>query len=695
MAEHQNDNQQQDENRPPEHDPRGAQPHARADRKLPRPPLQTFLFWIFILFALPIVIFLLGRRSEGETTDLIQSEFEGYLQDGRIKTAEILRDPSVGVRAIQGLYVPEGVDAESATDDLLKKYSTQVTYSDQLDELLRQHCPQYKSTITTNFWSNVLVSLLPILLLVGLIYFLFSRQLRAAGKGALQFGKSRARLMAPTQERVTFEDIAGIDEAKDEVQEIVEYLSAPEKFQTIGGKIPKGVLMIGPPGTGKTLLARAIAGEAGVPFFSISGSDFVEMFVGVGASRVRDMFQEGKRHAPCLIFIDEIDAVGRSRFSGIGGGHDEREQTLNALLSEMDGFEPNVGIIVLAATNRPDVLDPALMRPGRFDRRITVDLPDMEGRLGILEIHARKTKLAPGTDLRIIAKGTPGFSGADLANLINEAALSAARNSKTEVSLADLEEARDKVRWGKERRSRTIDERDRRITAFHEAGHTLVGLFCENATPLHKVTIIPRGTAYLGATMNLPEKDRYTQSRSELEDELTTLMGGRLAEKLIFNDVTSGAAMDLRQATEIARKMVCEWGMSETLGPLTYGHREEHIYLGRDITRSEDYSEETAKEIDKEIRNILRCAETRASDLLREHEDKLRLLGNTLLEKETLSAEEIRDLLGLEQQCDTSDAPESPAAAEEDAAEAVPEDAPEPHPGTGGVNADNEKTREE
>ncbi|MCF7853818.1 MAG: ATP-dependent zinc metalloprotease FtsH [Candidatus Pacebacteria bacterium] len=618
------------------------------DGKLPRPPIQTFLFWIIILFALPLIIFFIGQQQGKDTTTLIQSEFESYLKDGHIRSATVIRDPNTGVREIKGTYIPKTAgDAQAPPAPL--PYKVEVTYTEKLDELVREYVPERETKVTSNFWGNILISLLPILLLVGLIYFLFSRQLKSAGRGALQFGKSRARLMSPTQERVTFDDVAGADEAKEEVQEIVEFLSAPEKFRTIGGKIPKGVLMIGPPGTGKTLLARAIAGEAGVPFFSISGSDFVEMFVGVGASRVRDMFQEGKRHAPCLIFIDEIDAVGRSRFSGIGGGHDEREQTLNALLSEMDGFEPNAGIIVLAATNRPDVLDPALMRPGRFDRRIAVDLRDTDGGKRILEIHIKKIKLKEGTDLAVIAKGTPGFSGADLANLINEAALRAAREGKKEVQLDDLEEARDKVRWGKERRSRTMDEKDRKVTAVHEAGHTLVGLYLEHGTPLHKVTIIPRGQAYLGATMSLPEKDRYTQGRTEIEDELVKLMGGRIAEILVCKDVTTGAAMDLKQATEISRRMVCEWGMSEKLGPLSYGHREEHIYLGRDITRSEDYSEETAREIDTEIRAILDRAHQRARNILEEHFDQLELLGNTLLEKETLTAVEIRDLLGMPQ----------------------------------------------
>jgi cell division protease FtsH len=455
-------------------------------------------------------------------------------------------------------------------------------------------------------------------------------------------------MISPTQERVTFADVSGITEAKDEMQEVVEYLRDPRKFQRLGGRIPRGVLMVGPPGTGKTLLARAIAGEAEVPFFSISGSDFVEMFVGVGASRVRDMFEEGKRHAPCIIFIDEIDAVGRARGTGLGGGHDEREQTLNALLVEMDGFETNTGVIVIAATNRPDVLDNALLRPGRFDRQISIDLPDLRGRLGILRLKAKKVQLGKDADLKTIARGTPGFSGADLDNLINEAALMAARQNKECVGHSDLEEARDKVRWGKERRSRKIDERDRQITAFHEAGHAVVRIMCDKASPLHKITIIPRGIAYLGAVMHLPEDDRYTQSQSEFEAELAVMMAGRVAEKLIFGEVTSGAAADIRQSTDVAKKMVCQWGMSKTMGPLSYTSREEHIFLGREITRNEEFSPETARELDCEIRRIISEAEKRAEIILSREMDRLKLLAETLLQDETLDARQVYELLGME-----------------------------------------------
>jgi len=453
--------------------------------------------------------------------------------------------------------------------------------------------------------------------------------------------------MNDDENQIRLKDVAGIDEAKEEMQEIVDYLKDPKKFQRLGGRIPHGVLMVGPPGTGKTLLAKAIAGEAEVPFFSISGSDFVEMFVGVGASRVRDMFAEGKKNAPCLIFIDEIDAVGRSRFSGIGGGHDEREQTLNAMLVEMDGFEANSGVIVLAATNRPDVLDPALLRPGRFDRQITIDLPDMQGRCDILKVHAAKYKLSPDVDLMQIARGTPGFSGADLANLLNESAILATRLEKESIGLPELEESRDKVRWGKERRSRKLTDEQRRLTAYHEAGHTLVNIFCKHAEPLHKVSIVPRGMA-MGATMFLPEQDRYNITENEALDMMAMGMGGRCAEKIIFNELSSGATMDIRQATSIAHKMVCEWGMSPKMGPLNYQGREDHIYLGRDLTRSEGMSPDTSREIEMEIRRLVDGAEARADAILTEHKEMLEKLAQELLVRETMNASDVYELLGIE-----------------------------------------------
>ncbi|MDD5483654.1 MAG: ATP-dependent zinc metalloprotease FtsH, partial [Kiritimatiellae bacterium] len=475
--------------------------------------------------------------------------------------------------------------------------------------------------------------------------FLFVRQMRAVGSGALSFGKSRARLLTRDRNKITFKEVAGIDEAQEEVEEIVEFLKDPKKFQSLGGQMPKGVLLMGPPGTGKTLLAKAIAGQADVPFFSISGSDFVEMFVGVGASRVRDMFEQGKKNAPCIIFIDEIDAVGRSRFSGIGGGHDEREQTLNALLVEMDGFESRDGVIIIAATNRSDVLDPALLRPGRFDRQIVIDLPVMEGREAILKIHAKKFTLAPKADLKRLARGTPGFAGADLANLLNEAALLASRQGKKAIDNRDLEEARDKVRWGRERRSHVLDDEEKKLTAYHESGHALVLQMVEKKEPLHKITIIPRGTAYLGATMQLPEKDRYTESLLKLKGTLTGLMGGRAAEELVLGDITTGAGNDLKQATHLARLMVCNWGMSGELGPQTFGAQEELLFLGREIARNQDFSEDTSRRIDAEVNRLLMEAHQQAGEILRRNRDKLDLIAKLLIENETLDGRDVEDIV--------------------------------------------------
>ena len=494
---------------------------------------------------------------------------------------------------------------------------------------------------TSPFWSTTVLTLLP-MVFIGLMFFLFMRQLQAGGGKAMSFGKSKARMLSDSQNKVTFADVAGVDEAKDEVEEIIAFLKDPKKFQRLGGRIPKGVLMIGPPGTGKTLLARAIAGEAGVPFFSISGSDFVEMFVGVGASRVRDLFEQGKKHAPCIIFIDEIDAVGRHRGAGLGGGHDEREQTLNQLLVEMDGFESNEGVIIIAATNRPDVLDPAILRPGRFDRRITVTRPDVRGREAILRVHAKKTPLAPDVDMETIARGTPGFSGADLENLVNEAALLAARQDKDAVSMADFEMAKDKVYMGTERRSMVISDEEKRNTAIHEAGHTLISVLITHHDPVHKVTIIPRGPA-LGVTWYLPKDDRYNLSKEQAESSIAVALGGRIAEEIIFGRMTTGAGNDIEKATDIARKMVCEWGMSEKLGPLTYGKKEEQIFLGRDYgSRQQDYSEQTAVEIDQEVRGIVHKQYTKVRELLTQHREKLDSLANALIERETLDAEEIK-----------------------------------------------------
>jgi cell division protease FtsH len=494
-----------------------------------------------------------------------------------------------------------------------------------------------------SFWVTLFVSWGPILLLIA-VWIFFMRQMQAGGGKAMSFGKSRAKLLNESSAKVTFSDVAGIDEAKDELEEIVSFLKDPKKFSRLGGRIPKGVLLVGPPGTGKTLLARAIAGEAGVPFFSISGSDFVEMFVGVGASRVRDLFVQGKKNAPCIIFIDEIDAVGRHRGAGLGGGHDEREQTLNQLLVEMDGFEGNEGVILIAATNRPDVLDPALLRPGRFDRQVVVPRPDVRGRLKILQVHARKVPLGKDVDLEVLAKGTPGFSGADLENLVNEAALLAARANKNEVNLDDLEMAKDKVMMGTERRSMVITEEEKKVTAYHEAGHALVAMFIPGADPVHKVSIIPRGRA-MGVTMYLPAEEKYNETKSGLHIRICTLLGGRVAEELVFDSVTTGASNDLERATMIARKMVCEWGMSERLGPLAFGEKEGEVFLGRDFGHVKNYSEATAVAIDEEIRRIVEENYRRTREILEKNRESLVKVSEMLLERENLDGSEIREMV--------------------------------------------------
>ncbi len=497
-------------------------------------------------------------------------------------------------------------------------------------------------------WLNMLVGMIPWILII-VVWIFFMKRMQGGGgmgggKGIFSFGKSKAKLIGQSQNSVTFKDVAGADEAKVELVEIIEFLKEPGKFQKLGGKIPRGVLLLGPPGTGKTLLARAVAGEAGVPFFSISGADFVEMFVGVGASRVRDLFEQGKKNAPCIIFIDEIDAVGRQRGAGLGGGHDEREQTLNQLLVEMDGFEQNSGVIIIAATNRPDVLDPALLRPGRFDRQIVVDRPDVKGREGILKVHTRKIPLKSDVDLQVLAKGTPGLAGAEIANLVNEAALLAARKDKSKVDMEDFEEAKDKVMMGMERKSLIISEKEKKTTAYHEIGHVLVAKRMPEADPVHKVTIIPRGRA-LGVTSYLPVDEKHTYSREYLEAVITYALGGRAAEKLIFNHYTTGAGNDIEKATSIARKMVCEWGMSEKLGPLSYGAKEEEIFLGREIQRHKDYSESTAVEIDIEVRSIITACMTRATEILKEDEELLHRLSAELLEREILDSEEIDKIM--------------------------------------------------
>ena len=638
----------------------------------PKGSMPALFIWLIVFLGL-IGLFIM-RSSSGLSSakEWTQSEFIAQLAAGTVLTANLMPE-SDNVYFIEGTCcerkprkteqpgaITKDLRSQTAADGKPMTYSTRVVMSDSLQKMLNS--AQVTVQQREPWWKAMLINLVIGIVIIGLLYFLFSRQIRSANNGAMQFGKSRARMIMPDEHRKKFDDVAGCDEAKEETKEIVDYLKDPLKYKLLGGKIPKGALLIGPPGTGKTLMAKAVAGEASVPFFAISGSDFVEMFVGVGASRVRDMFEQARKVAPCLIFIDEIDAVGRSRFSGIGGGHDEREQTLNALLVEMDGLETQEGVILLAATNRVDVLDPALLRPGRFDRQIVIDLPDIRGRRQILDVHAKTVKFEPSVDLDVIAKSTPGFSGADLANLINEAALMAARENRKAANQHDLEEARDKVCWGRERRSRKISDEDRKLTAWHEAGHAIVTLFCKHATPLHKVTIIPRGMA-LGMTMMLPEEDKYSRSRNEMLDAMAVSMGGRVAEEIALDDVTGGASQDIAQATDIAHAMVCRFGMSEILGPVRYGERSEHIYLGRDITRNEGYSEETAREIDMEIKKLVSDAKAHATQILTEQRERLDKLANALLEKETMDAAEIRALLDLPDEKSANPAPESAPAA--------------------------------
>ncbi|MGD9782410.1 MAG: ATP-dependent zinc metalloprotease FtsH [Kiritimatiellia bacterium] len=616
-------------------------PNKPLDPKGQRPspmPMRALLAW-FLLMALLVTVYQLATQHSSKQTSLpYNPEFLALLQDGRINKAEVVMEVS-GQQFIRG----ELKDLDDATGKF-KTFRVEAPITENLVEKLTEAKVPFEFKPQNPLLWQILSSTLPFLLVFGLIYFLFYRNMANGTRGAFSFGKSRARLLNRDNNKITFKDVAGVDEAREEVQEIIEFLRDPKKFQRLGGRIPKGVLLVGPPGTGKTLIARAIAGEAQVPFFSISGSDFVEMFVGVGASRVRDMFEQGRKSAPCIIFIDEIDAVGRSRFSGIGGGHDEREQTLNALLVEMDGFDTQEGVIIIAATNRPDVLDPALLRPGRFDRQIVVDLPNLEGREAILKIHARKVKLDAAVQLRNIARGTPGFSGADLANLMNEAALLAARRGADTIVEKDLEEARDKVRWGRERRSRVLDDKEKRMTACHEAGHAIALALTEGTEPLHKVTIIPRGQA-LGATIQLPEKDKYTEGRKQLLGMIVGTMGGRAAEKICFDDVTTGAASDIRQATHIARMMVTEWGMSDNLGPQYFGTREELLFLGREVSRSNEMSEETARKVDAEVKRIIDESYAKALDILTANRDKLDLLTTVLIERESLDGRDVDDLL--------------------------------------------------
>jgi cell division protease FtsH len=595
---------------------------------------KTIIFWMSIVL-LGVMLWKLVSANGGQPREdkPSYSEFMAKVDAGDVKELTMYLSPNS--YDLQGEYIrPQ-----------LRKFDVMIPKEDApvVTKALRDKAVQISvKEVRSGDWVLLLLNGLPLLLLVGFCLFLM-RQMQAGGNKALSFGKSRARLLSAQQKKATFKDVAGTDEAKEELQEIIEFLKDPQKFQKLGGRIPKGVLLVGPPGTGKTLLARAIAGEANVPFFSISGSDFVEMFVGVGASRVRDLFEQGKKNAPCIIFIDEIDAVGRHRGAGLGGGHDEREQTLNALLVEMDGFESNEGVILIAATNRPDVLDPALLRPGRFDRRVVVARPDVKGREEILRVHTRKVPIGDDVDLSIIARGTPGFSGADLANLVNEAALWAARQNRKFVMMVDFEMSKDKVLMGVERKSMILSDEEKKNTAYHEAGHALVAAMTPGADPVHKVTIIPRGMA-LGLTMQLPEDDKHTYTRGYLEGMLAVLMGGRSAEEIFLGHITTGAGNDIERATDIARNMVCEWGMSE-LGPLAYGKKDEAIFLGREIAQHRDYSEDTAIQIDKEVKRIVNGGYEKAKNLLVNNRETLESIAQALLEREVLDANEVKLLM--------------------------------------------------
>ncbi len=589
--------------------------------------VKTAVFWVVIVCAV-VLVYLAVKSGRGTAPqELSVSDFVTFVQDGKVKEAKIIGTD------VQGYLVSDN-----------RPFHTVIPPNyPEIYKVMQEKGVKYSwKDSTGNGWVGLLFNAVPVLILLGLWIFMM-RQMQSGGNKALSFGKSRARLHSSQQKKVTFKDVAGVEEAKEELQEIIEFLREPQKFQKLGGRIPKGVLLIGPPGTGKTLLARAIAGEANVPFFSISGSDFVEMFVGVGASRVRDLFEQGKKNAPCIIFIDEIDAVGRHRGAGLGGGHDEREQTLNQLLVEMDGFESNEGVILVAATNRPDVLDPALLRPGRFDRRVVVDRPDVRGRENILKVHTKKTPLSDDIDLSVIARGTPGFAGADLANLVNEAALIAARQNRKVVTQYDFELAKDKVVMGVERKSMIISDKEKKMTAYHEAGHAIVAVLMENSDPLHKVTIIPRGMA-LGLTMQLPIDDKLSHDKLYLEARLAILMGGRIAEEIFLNQMTTGAGNDIERATEMAHKMVCEWGMSE-LGPLSFGKKDEQIFLGREIAQHRDYSEATAIKIDEQVRLLVETAYNRAKAIIEERKEAMVRIADALLEREVLDGAEVLDLI--------------------------------------------------
>ncbi|CAK7019003.1 ATP-dependent zinc metalloprotease FtsH [Phascolarctobacterium sp.] len=610
----------------------------------------------FYLLIIIVAIWMIDYYSASTVskTDITYSAFMKHVQQDEVKQVTIV-DNVISGKLADG-----------------KDFSTVAPNDDTLIPTLRARDIEIKAELPPQppWWTTILSSLLPMLLIVG-IWFMLMQQSQGGGGRVMNFGKSRARRYDEDNIKITFKDVAGADEAKQELEEVVEFLKHPKKYNDLGAKIPKGVLLYGPPGTGKTLLAKAVAGEAGVPFFSISGSDFVEMFVGVGASRVRDLFEQAKKSAPCIVFIDEIDAVGRQRGAGLGGGHDEREQTLNQLLVEMDGFGANEGIIMIAATNRPDILDPALLRPGRFDRQIVVDRPDIKGRQEILKVHVKGKPISQEVELDVIARRTPGFTGADLSNLVNEAALMAARKNKNKIEMPEMEEAAERVIMGPERRSRVISDKEKRLTAYHEGGHTLVGMLLDNTDPVHKVTIIPRGRAG-GYTLSLPKEDRYYATRSEMLDELKVLLGGRVAEALVLKEISSGASNDLQRATSLARQMICEYGMSGELGPMTFGHRQDQVFLGRDIGRDKDYSEEVAAKIDKEIRKFIDEAYQKTESVLNENMDKLHLIANALIERETLEGEEIDQLMKYGKILEKEETSAEPAA-ETAAAEPVAE----------------------
>jgi len=605
------------------------------------PFYKNLALWLVIMLMM-VMLFQIFRQPEGGKVSVSYSEFLNMVENDNVLQVTIQGDHIAGT-TVQGGAFKTYVPKDPELIGLLRSKNVKINVKPEED----------------SSWFQVLLSWVPMLLLIG-VWVFFMRQMQVGGGKALSFGKSRARLMTDAHEKVTFDDVAGIEEAKEELHEIIEFLRDPKKFTRLGGRIPKGVLLVGSPGTGKTLLARAIAGEAGVPFFSISGSDFVEMFVGVGASRVRDLFVQGKKNAPCIIFIDEIDAVGRHRGAGLGGGHDEREQTLNQLLVEMDGFESNEGVILISATNRPDVLDPALLRPGRFDRQVVVPVPDVKGREGILRVHVKKTILGDDVDIRTLARGTPGFTGADLENMVNEAALMAARRGKDRVEMADLEDAKDKVMMGAERKSMIISDEEKKATAYHEAGHTLVAKLLPGADPIHKVTIIPRGRA-LGLTQQLPLDERHTYPKDYLLNNICILMGGRAAEEIVLNVQTTGAGNDIERASDLARKMVCEYGMSENLGPLTFGKKEEQIFLGREISQHRDYSELTAQKIDEEVKNIVTGAYEKTSGLIKDNIETLNRIAEALLEKETLTSSDVDEIIsqGSVKEGEESEAKES------------------------------------